>query len=75
MSHLAGCCPAFIVCSRESVAWANMVQRVFGCSTNARRRPGKTESCGMTYLDVWRSGTFPEKQRVSECATDCKYGP
>jgi len=21
----------------------------------------------MTYLDVWRSGTFPEKQQVSEC--------
>jgi len=20
----------------------------------------------MTYLDVWRSGTFPEKQQVSE---------
>jgi len=37
-------------------------------------RPGKTESRGMTYLDVWRSGTFPEKQQVSdhECATDCK---
>ena len=25
----------------------------------------------MTYLDVWRSGTFPEKQQVSECTTDC----
>ena len=21
----------------------------------------------MTYLDVWRSGTFPEKQQESEC--------
>ena len=29
----------------------------------------------MTYLDVWRRGTFPEKQQVSECATDCKHGP
>jgi len=38
-------------------------------------RPGKTESRGMTYLDVWRSGTFLEKQQVSECATDCKHGP
>jgi len=29
------------------------------CSTNTDRgRPGKTESRGMTYLDVWRSGTF-----------------
>ena len=27
------------------------------CSTNAGR-PGKTESRGMTYLDVWRSGPF-----------------
>jgi len=45
------------------------------CSTNAGElRPGKTESRGMTYLDVWRSGTFPEKQ-VSECAIDCKHGP
>jgi len=23
-----------------------------------RGRPGKTESRGMTYVDVWRSGTF-----------------
>jgi len=37
--------------------------------------PGKTESHGMTYLDVWRSGTFPEKQQVSECTTDYKHGP
>jgi len=29
----------------------------------------------MTYLDVWKSGTFPEKQQASECATDCKHGP
>jgi len=29
----------------------------------------------MTYLDVWRSGTFPEKQQVSKCPTDCKHGP
>jgi len=29
----------------------------------------------MAYLDVWRSGTFPEKQQVSECTTDCKHGP
>jgi len=28
----------------------------------------------MTYLDVWRSGTFPEKQQVSECTNDCKHG-
>ena len=28
------------------------------CGTNAGGRPGKTEPCGMTYLDVWRSGTF-----------------
>jgi len=28
-------------------------------------RPGKTESRGTTYLDVWRSGTFLEKQQVS----------
>jgi len=27
----------------------------------------------MMYLDVWRSGTFPEKQQVSECATDRKH--
>jgi len=27
--------------------------------------PGKTESRVMTYLDVWKSGTFPEKQQVS----------
>jgi len=27
----------------------------------------------MTYLDVWRSGTFLEKQQVSECATDRKH--
>jgi len=37
--------------------------------------PGKTESCAMTYLDVRRSGTFPEKPQVSECATDRKHGP
>jgi len=24
----------------------------------------------MTYLDMWRSGTFPEKQQVSKCAGD-----
>jgi len=29
----------------------------------------------MTYLGVWRSGTFLEKQQVSECATDRKHGP
>ena len=29
-----------------------------------RGRPGKTESRGMTYLDMWKSGTFPEKQQV-----------
>jgi len=29
----------------------------------------------MTYLDVWKSGTFPEKQQVSECATDHKHRP
>jgi len=29
----------------------------------------------MTNLDVWRSGTFPEKLQVSECATDHKYRP
>jgi len=29
----------------------------------------------MTHLDLWRSGTFPEKQQVSKCATDCKHGP
>jgi len=28
----------------------------------------------MTYLDVWSSGTFLEKQQVSECTTDCKHG-
>ena len=29
----------------------------------------------MTYLDVWRSGTFPKKkQQVTECATDHKHG-
>jgi len=32
-------------------------------------RPGKTESHAVMYLDVWRSGTFLEKQQVSECAT------
>ena len=26
------------------------------------------------YLDVWRSGTFPEKLQVSECAINCKRG-
>ena len=26
----------------------------------------------MMYLDMWRSVTFPEKQQVSECTTDCK---
>ena len=25
----------------------------------------------MTYMDVWRSGTFPKKQQVSECTTNC----
>jgi len=40
-----------------------------------RGRPGKTESRGMMYLDMWRSGTFPEKQQVSECVTDCKHRP
>jgi len=46
------------------------------CSTNAGEGLVKL-SRGMTYLDVWRSGTFPEKQQVhvSECATDCKHGP
>jgi len=29
----------------------------------------------MTYLDVWRSGTFLEKQQVSECATDHGHRP
>jgi len=29
----------------------------------------------MMYLDVWRNGTFPEKQQVSECVTYCKHGP
>jgi len=29
----------------------------------------------MMYLDVWRSGTFPEKQQVNQYATDCKHGP
>jgi len=38
-------------------------------------RPGKTESCAMMYLDVWRSGTFLEKMQVSECVTDHKHGP
>jgi len=34
-------------------------------------------SRGMTYmyLDMWRSGTFPEKQQVSKCATDCEHEP
>jgi len=27
----------------------------------------------MTYMDVWRSGTFPKKQQVSECTTNCKH--
>ena len=28
----------------------------------------------MTYLDMWRSGTFPEKPQVYGCTTDCKHG-
>ena len=28
--------------------------------------PGKTESRVMTYLDVWRSGTFLEKLQVKQ---------
>jgi len=28
----------------------------------------------MMYLDMWRSGTFLERQQVSECTTDCKHG-
>ena len=33
----------------------------------------ETESCAMTYLDVWRSGTFPEKQQVLPIANmDCR---
>ena len=27
------------------------------------------------WVDVWRSGTFPDKQQVSECITDCKREP
>ena len=36
------------------------------CSTNAGEGlvHGKTESRGMKYLDVWRSGTFPASKRV-----------
>ena len=30
-------------------------------------------SHAMTYLYVWRSGTFPEKPQVSEHATDRKH--
>ena len=40
-----------------------------------RGRPGKTESHAMTYLDMWRSGTFLEKQQVSALPitnTDCR---
>jgi len=29
----------------------------------------------MRYQDVRRSGTFPEKMQVSECATGCKHKP
>ena len=29
----------------------------------------------MTYLDVWRSGTFPGKQQVSQCTSDREHGP
>jgi len=29
----------------------------------------------MMFLDMWRSGTFPEKQQVSKCTTDRKHGP
>jgi len=29
--------------------------------------------CITCILDVWRSGTFPEKPQVSECATDHKH--
>ena len=29
----------------------------------------------MIYLDVWRSGTFPEEKQVSEYATDHKHRP
>jgi len=44
------------------------------CSTNTGEGLVKLSRAVM-YLDVWRSGTFPEKQQVSECATDRKHRP
>jgi len=48
------------------------------CSSNAREGLVKLIMCNDIHgcwVDVWRSGTFPEKQQVSECATDCKHRP
>jgi len=44
------------------------------CSTNVGEGLVKLITCN-DVPDVWRSGTFPEKLQVSECATDCKHGP
>ena len=62
-------------CHSDLASYPGLLAPAFVACTNVGGRPGKTEARGMTYLDMWRSGTFPEKQQVSQCTTDCKHRP
>ena len=64
------CCMLFNIIFRKR-KWANtsLVPRpscpsIVTCSTNMGEGLVKLSDV-VTYLDVWRSGTFPEKQQVS----------
>ena len=46
------------------------------CSTNTEEGLVKLITCNDIpghWVDVWRSGTFPEKLQVSDCTTDSKH--
>ena len=45
------------------------------CSTNIGEGLVKLSHVVWCTWTLWRSGTFPENQQVSECATNCKHGP
>jgi len=47
-------------------------------STNVREGLVELFKCNDVarhWMDVWRSGTFPEKPQVGECTSNRKYGP
>ena len=62
-----------MTCTLPVASYPGLLTPAFvACSTNAGEGLVKL-SHAVTYLDVWRSGTFLEKQQVSECATDYKH--